>query len=147
MKKDRHHSAPAFRPDNIVAWKNEGPETRELLEFVAEKFKDSSRTDIKSWLKHGKIMVDGTVTSAFNHLVPPDGEVKVNLSRAFVQFRHPRLKILYEDNVVLVVEKGYGLLSVGIPNPGKKKIESAYDILRDYLKRKDPRNKLFVVHR
>ena len=147
MKKDRHHSAPQYREDRIVSWVNEGEETRPLLEFVTEKAMSSSRTDAKSWLKHGQIMLKGEVTTAFDAPVNPGDEVKVNLSRQFVRLRHPRLKLIYEDDDVIVVDKGYGLLSVGIPNPSKKKIESAYDILRDYLKRKDPRNKLFVVHR
>ena len=147
MKKERHHKAPAFREDRILCWRNEGIEEKPLLEFVIEKSRDSSRTDVKSWLKHGQIMLNGQVTTAFDSPVLPGQEVCVNTTRSFVKLRHPRLKLLYEDNDVIVVEKGYGLLSVGIPNPSKKKIESAYDILRDYLKRKDPRNKLFVVHR
>lgn len=92
-------------------------------------------------------MLNGKVTTAFNAPVISGAEVKVNFTRPFINLRHPRLKLIYEDDDILVVEKGYGLLSVGIPNSSKKKIESAYDILRDYLKRKDPRNKLFVVHR
>lgn len=147
MKKERHHKAPEYRSDRILHYTNLGDQTLGLLEFVSQVAKDSSRTDIKSWLKHGQIMLNGDVTTAFDAAVAPGDEVKVNVSRAFVRFKHPRLKLLYEDDDVIVVEKGYGLLSVGIPNPSKKKIESAYDILRDYIKRKDPRNKLFVVHR
>ncbi len=43
-----------------------------------------------------------------------------------------------------MVNKGYGLLSVGTDN---KKEGTAYSILRDYLKRLNPANKLFIVHR
>lgn len=147
MKRERHHSAPIFRADRIISFINNGETERPLLEFVTEVADDASRTDAKSWLKHGQIMLNGEVTTAFDAPVAPGAEVKVNKSRPFVRLRHPRLKLLYEDDDVIVVEKGYGLLSVGIPNPAKKKIESAYDILREYLKKKDPRNKLFVVHR
>ncbi|MDE6644539.1 MAG: RluA family pseudouridine synthase, partial [Muribaculaceae bacterium] len=55
-----------------------------------------------------------------------------------------RLKIVYEDDDILVVEKGYGLLSMGTGKAGE---ETAYSLLRDYLKRKDPRNKIFIIHR
>lgn len=147
MKKDRHHSAPQIKQDRIAVWVNQDSEDYPLLEFISKKAANSSRTELKSWLKHGQIMLNGEVTTAFDSIVAPGSEVKVNFSRAFIKFKHPRLKILYEDDDVIVVDKGYGLLSVGIPNPSKKKIESAYDILRDYLKKKDPRNKLFVVHR
>ncbi|MCH5234650.1 MAG: RluA family pseudouridine synthase [Muribaculaceae bacterium] len=147
MRKERHHSAPLFKQDRILTFTNNSGKDRLLLEFIEEIAKDASRTDAKSWLKHGQIMVNGEVTTSFNAPVASGAEIKINTSRPFVRFKHPRLKLLYEDDDVIVVEKGYGLLSVGIPNPSKKKIESAYDILRDYLKRKDPHNKLFVVHR
>lgn len=147
MKKERHHSGPQFKEDRIFTYTNNGNEERQLLEFVTEMSRDSSRTDSKSRLKHGQIMLNGEVTTAFDAPVKPGDEVKVNFSRPFIRLKHPRLKLLYEDDDVIVVEKGYGLLSVGIPNPKKKKIESAYDIIREYLKKKDPRNKLYVVHR
>lgn len=147
MKKERHHSAPQFREDRIITFENKGEISRPLLDFVGESAQGFSRTDTKSWLKHGQIMLDGEVTTAFDAEVKPGALVKVNTSRPFIRLRHPRLKLLYEDDDIIVVEKGYGLLSVGIPNPAKKKIESAYDIVREYLKKKNPRNKLFVVHR
>ena len=52
---------------------------------------------------------------------------------------------MYEDDDVIVVNKGYGLLSVSTQSHHKD--ETAYDILRDYVKRQNPANKLFVVHR
>lgn len=147
MRKELHHRAPNFKADRILTFNYNGNEDRQLLEFVSEMAKDASRNDAKSWLKHGQIMLNGEVTTSFDAPVINGSEININTSRPFVRLKHPRLKLLYEDDDVIVVEKGYGLLSVGIPNPAKKKIESAYDILRDYLKKKDPRNKLFVVHR
>lgn len=147
MRKERHHRAPNFKADRILTFNYNGNEDRQLLEFVSEMAKDASRNDAKSWLKHGQIMLNGEVTTSFDAPVINGSEININTSRPFVRLKHPRLKLLYEDDDVIVVEKGYGLLSVGIPNLAKKKIESAYDILRDYLKKKDPRNKLFVVHR
>ncbi len=70
--------------------------------------------------------------------------MKVNLTREFKVFYNRRLKIVYEDDDIIVVNKGYGLLSMGTD---KIKEGTAYDILRDYLKWQDPRNKLFIVHR
>ncbi len=59
-------------------------------------------------------------------------------------FYNRRLKLVYEDDDIIVVNKGYGLLSMG---NDKVKEGTAYTILRDYLKWQDPRNKLFIVHR
>lgn len=147
MRKERHHRAPVFKEDRILSFTNNGPEPERLLEFLGKVAPERSRTDLKSWLRHGQIMINGTITKAFDALIAPGEEVLVNTSRPFITLRHPRLQLVYEDDDIIVVNKGYGLLSVGIPNPAKKKIESAYDILRDYVKRKDPRNKIFVVHR
>ncbi|MCH5237862.1 MAG: RluA family pseudouridine synthase [Muribaculaceae bacterium] len=147
MRKERHHRAPVFKEDRILSFTNNGPEPERLLEFLGKVAPERSRTDLKSWLRHGQIMINGTITKAFDALIAPGEEVLVNTSRPFITLRHQRLQLVYEDDDIIVVNKGYGLLSVGIPNPAKKKIESAYDILRDYVKRKDPRNKIFVVHR
>ena len=80
--------------------------------------------------------VNGVPTTQFDTPLAPDDEVKVNLSREFRVFYNRRLKLVYEDDDIIVVNKGYGLLSMGTDN-----------ILRDYLKWKDPRNKIFIVHR
>jgi len=104
-----------------------------------------SRTDLKSWLRHGQMRVDGTVTSAFNAPVAPGAKVEVNIGRAFVVLRNPRLQLIYEDDDVIVINKGYGLLSVGTQSHRKE--VSAYSILREYVKTQDMRNKLYVVHR
>lgn len=145
MRKDRHHKSPAYRQDRLLTLKNNSGEDKLLLGFIEENIKERSRTDLKSWLRHGQIKVNGKLTTAFDHPVLSDEEVTINLSRPFVVLRHPRLELIYEDDDVIVVNKGYGLLSVGINS--QKKIESAYDIVRDYVKKQNPANKLFVVHR
>ena len=134
-----------FREDRILTFTNDTEEPKQLLAFVAEKLKDKSRTDLKAWLRHGHFRVDGTVQTVFDAAVNPDSKVEINISRPFVVLRHPRLQLVYEDDDVIVINKGYGLLSVGTQS--HKKEESAYDILRNYVKTQDPRNKLYVVHR
>lgn len=134
-----------YREDRVGNFPNRGTETRPLMEFVTGCLPDAPRNDIKKWLRYGHIAVNGAVTTAFDAPVGPGGEVTVNFSRPIPVFRHPRIRLVYEDDDVLVIEKGYGLLSVAAA--GKKKQENAYDIMRDYVKNVDPRNKLWVVHR
>ncbi len=135
----------AFREDRILTWTNESDTPQQLLAFVSEKFNDKSRNDMKAWLRHGHFKIDGMVQTAFDAPIAPGSKVEVNISRPFVVLRNPRLQLVYEDDDVIVINKGYGLLSVGTQT--QKKEESAYDILREYVKRQDPRNKLYVVHR
>lgn len=71
------------------------------------------RGDLKVWLKYGHVMINGIVTTNVKTPVMPGDWVELNQTRPFVVFRHPRMQIVYEDDDIIVVNKGYGLLSVG----------------------------------
>lgn len=131
-----------FRPDTIFTYPV-GQESR-LMDFLIASMPDRKRQNIKDILRHGSVMVNETVTSQFDTPLNPGDTVRVNLTRSFPVFSNPRLKIVYEDDDIIVVNKGYGLLSMGNE---KIKEGTAYSILRQYLKEKDPRNKIFIVHR
>lgn len=133
-----------FRPDNIISFTVGEHDPGELLEFLIAKMPDSRRTTLKDYLKYHQVMAGNNVMTRFDHPLRPGDTVKVNTTREFQVFSHPRIKLVYEDDDVIVIEKGYGLLSMGTD---KIKDGTAYSILREYLKRKDPRNKLFIVHR
>lgn len=135
----------ANRPDNIKSWRRTDTDPATLLEFIRSKTGEERHSRLKSWLTHDQLAVDGVVTSKFDYPLPSGASVELNLSRGFVRFKHPRMKLIYEDADILVVEKGYGLLSVAT-DPGKHET-TAYSIMRDYVKSVNPRNKLFIVHR
>lgn len=134
-----------FTEDRILTRQNRTGDTAGLMEFIAKQLPDAKRTDIKKWLKYGQVMLQGVVTNAFDAPVMPDEWVEINITRPFPVFKHPRLSIVYEDEDVIVVNKGYGLLSIGTDRPGK--VETAYSILRDFVKKVHPSNKIFIVHR
>ncbi len=131
-----------FRPDIIRTFAVDAP--AELLAFVAEKLPEVKRTRLKQMLAHNQIAVNGTPVRQFNQQLQPGDNVGVNFTREFTVFYNRRLKIVYEDDDIIVINKGYGLLSMG---NDKVKDGTAYSILKDYLKRKDPRNKIFIIHR
>lgn len=131
--------------DRVFAWRNETEETQPLMEFVMKNSLNSKRSDVKTWLRYGHLMINGVVTTAFNAPVGPGQWVELNIARPFVVLKHPRLQLVYEDDDVIVVNKGYGLLSVSTESHRNE--ESAFSILRDYVKRQHPTNKLYVVHR
>lgn len=148
-RNDRNHGRGANRgfvmPDKILRFENRTEQTMGLLEFMGSMMKDAKRNDLKKWLKFGHLMVNGTVTSAFDTPVKPGDTVVLNLTRPFIVFKHPRLKLVYEDDDIIVVDKGYGLLSVDTDSA--KKVDTAYSILRNYVKEVDPAQKIFIVHR
>ncbi len=134
-----------FREDRILTYTNLSDSAVPLMEFIAARRPDSKRTDIKKWLKYGHFKVNGNVSTKFDTPVEPGAEVLLNISRPFPVFRHPRVKLVYEDDHVIVIHKGYGLLSVATES--HRKDENAFDIIKAYIKEESPLNKLYVVHR
>jgi pseudouridine synthase, rluA family len=132
----------AFRPDTILPFTVKEETT--LMPFLISSMPERKRTSIKELLRHNQVAVNGTPVSQFNSVLNPGDEVKVNLTREWRVFYNRRLKLVYEDDDIIVVNKGYGLLSMG---NDKVKDGTAYSILREYVKWENPRNKIFIIHR
>ena len=130
------------RPDIIETYPVTGEDT--LLEFLFKSMPQRKRTSVKELLKHNQVAVNGTPLTQFDTPLKPGDEVKVNLTREFRVFYNRRLKIVYEDDDIIVINKGYGLLSMG---NDKVTDGTAYSILKEYVKWGNPANKIFIVHR
>lgn len=131
-----------WRPDSILVWT--AAEESTLMQCLEAKLTDHKRTSIKALMKYNQVALNSMPTSQFDQPVHSGDTLSVNFTRPFVVFSHPRIKLVYEDNDIIVINKGSGILSVSTDNV---KDGTAYSILRDYLKKKDPRLMLFVVHR
>lgn len=148
MKTNRYKGAKPgaernrFQTDSIQNFAVEAPAP--LLEFLYAAMPERKKTAVKSLLKYGHVMTAGEVVRQFDHPLTPGMTVSVNFTRPFVVFYNRRVKLVYEDDDIIVINKGYGLLSMG---NDKIKDGTAYSIIREYIKTKDPRNKLFIVHR
>ena len=95
-------------------------------------------------MSRGQISVNGKVTRQFDAPLNPNDTVGINYGRGKVEFNNPLLRIVWEDDDLIVINKREGLLSV---STDRIKERTAYRILSDYLKECDPRNKIFVLHR
>lgn len=131
-----------WRPDSILVWT--AAEESTLMQCLEAKLTDHKRTSIKALMKYNQVALNSMPTSQFDQPVHAGDTLSVNFTRPFVVFSHPRIKLVYEDNDIIVINKGSDILSVSTDNV---KDGTAYSILRDYLKKKDPRLMLFVVHR
>lgn len=132
-------------PDKIIerAARKDAPPT--LKAFILSAWPELSGNRINGLLRRGQVMLCDRVTSQFDATVSEGDSVAINFTRPFPQLHHQRLQLLYEDDDVVVVNKGYGLLSV---SRGTSKPEAtAYNIIKEYLKACDPRQKVFIVHR
>ena len=115
----------------------------ELLPFLLENI-DRGRNYVKGVLKRGQILIDGKGETQFDTVLRP-GQVVDVLSEAPVLDEFSGVEILFEDDDLLVVNKEAGLLSVGTRRGDNK--PTAYREVMAYVKQKDPRSRIFIVHR
>ena len=115
-----------------------------LLPFLFKLLSDQSRSSVKALLAHRQIWVNGKVTTQFDTPLAVGDELVISYERGKPEFNNPLLSIIWEDEDLIVVNKREGLLSV---STARVKESTAYHLLSDYVKKSDPRNKIFVLHR
>ena len=119
-------------------------EPMELMEFLAAKMPDASRTKLKSLLSKRVVFVDNVITTQFNFPLQPGMKVQISKEKGKKEFNNRLLKIVYEDAYIIVVEKMQGLLSV---NTERQKERTAYTILNEYVQRSGRQFRVYIVHR
>lgn len=128
------------RPKEIIMTVTE---PMELMEFLLEKLK-KSRNHVKSLLARGQVSVDEKTEAQYNHLLEAGQEVVINRSETRKVEQIKGLTILFEDEDLIVIEKEAGLLSIA---SNKERDETAYRFLMEHVRRENPKNRIFVVHR
>lgn len=107
---------------------------------------DRKRSDLKTLLKYNHVAVNGIPQSLNSFELFVGDKVEVNHTREFRVFSNRRVQLAYEDTDIIVIEKGYGLLPMATERTDRKE-ETAYSIMREWVKWTHPRQKLFIVHR
>ncbi|MFT4073289.1 MAG: RluA family pseudouridine synthase [Dysgonamonadaceae bacterium] len=117
----------------------------ELLPFLLEKRVKKSRNAIKSLLVHKQVIVNKQSVSQHNFLLHPGDKVLVQRNDHSREKKFLKgIQIVFEDDYLIVIDKEPGLLSIATE---REKRETAYSIISEYLKHKDPEAKIFVLHR
>jgi len=116
----------------------------ELMTFLLAKMGGMSRNSIKSLLAHRQVKVNNKVTTQFNLTLQLNDIVTVTSGRGNIELSHPKLRIIFEDDSLIVVEKKEGLLTV---STGKSDETTAFSILKNHVKKSSPQNRIYVVHR
>ncbi len=118
-----------------------------LFEFLLLNCKKMSRNNIKHLLSNKQILIDGSAVSQFDFLLSKGDIVQISKYPVKQVKNNKCLKIppiLYEDDEFLVINKPSGLLSIG----NEKEIqETAYRMMMDYVCKKNPKNRIYVVDR
>ena len=114
-------------------------EESELLVFLLKKFNKLSRNNVKNLLTSKQIVINGKVVTKHDYLLKVGDKISFEGKKD-----NCGLKIIYEDDLFIVINKPYGLLTVATD---KEKEKTAYVEVSKYIKQKDKRNKVFVLHR
>lgn len=120
-----------------------------LLRYMYENMQGQSRSAVKAYLTRGQVTVNSQSTTAFDYPVHKGDRIMIHDKGIMVKKRggekDTRVKIVFEDDWLIVVDKRSGVLSMSTGRPGET---TAYSLLSDYVKRvygKD--SKIFIVHR
>jgi 23S rRNA pseudouridine1911/1915/1917 synthase len=115
-----------------------------LLEFLYESFPDRSKKSIKSLLEQKQIMIRNQIVTRFDYPLAPGMDVIILKKKSSQNMTLRNLNLLYEDEHLLVIEKSAGLLSVAT---AKGIEETAFNILKRYVRKSHHRAELYIVHR
>lgn len=106
-----------------------------LYNYLRKKLTNKSKNNIKTMLKNECIMVNNKIVTKYDY------KLKVN-DIIYINKKENNLKIIYEDNDIIVVDKPTKLLTISNKN---EKENTLYRMISDYLKKE--KKKVFVIHR
>ena len=116
-----------------------------LMDFLQAKMGGMAKSSIKQVLGQRRVTVNNAIQTRHDTPIRRGDTVVVASGRGNIELRHPKLRIIYEDDALIVVEKKNGLLTVPV-NP-KSSETTVFSILKEYVKKQSYRNTVHVVHR
>lgn len=113
-----------------------------LLETILKLFNEQSHKKLKSYLKNNSVFVNGKSITAYNYKVKKNDIIEIR--KDYKTHKKCPLKILYEDEYFLVIEKPAHLLTIATT---KEKEKTAYHMMRQFIKERNSKDKIFILHR
>lgn len=120
-------------------------EPAQLMDFLIAKMGGMAKSSVKQLLGQRRVKVGNVIQTRHDFALKTGDVVTVSSGRGNSQLTHPKLKIVYEDDDLIVVNKQPGLLTVAA-TPGSSET-TAFSILRAYVKKQNARAGVYVVHR
>jgi RluA family pseudouridine synthase len=121
--------------------------TGTLHDWLRKQYPAAKQNTLRKMVEDGRVWLNGTVARKLKIPVTDDSKVEVR-DRVRQAPREPAsvhpLRIVHEDEDLLVVEKPVGLLTSTVP---REKRPTALAILRLYLDDTDPEAELGLIHR
>jgi 23S rRNA pseudouridine1911/1915/1917 synthase len=143
--RSNNHSAKKTKGDSAPkASQYTVDQPSELMEFLVVSMPNKGRNTIKGQLARGQILVNGKETTKYNYPLKQGDVVMVEWVKAKEEEKPIGLKIVFEDEDILVINKESGLLSIA---GGEQKELTAHRQLMEYVRRSNSNNRVFIVHR
>ena len=115
----------------------------ELMDFLMKAMDGISRTKVKKMLTYDSVHVNDRAVSQHDFLLKPNMRVTIKKSSESNRFKNFWVKIVFEDDHILVIEKKPGILS----SSTSPKDESVKSILNYYLDKSHQHANAHTVHR
>ncbi len=110
-----------------------------LYNYLRNNIEGKSKNNIKSLLKRELISVNDKVVTKYDYKLIPGNIITISSG---YNIKEEILKIIYEDDNIIVVDKPTKLLTISNKN---EKENTLYRKVSDYLKKE--KKKVFVIHR
>lgn len=108
-----------------------------LLDILGEAYPNNSKTSFRSWIKEGRVMVNGVPASRNDQRVVIGDVVTLGDRKRWIG---DSLRIIYEDSYLVAVDKPEGMLSVSTAFETK---ETAFALVKTHYYPKQ----VYVIHR
>ena len=114
-----------------------------LIDRLQSLYPDASRRSLRQWLAGSRVRVNGAIVLRGSVELDPGDRVELT-SAAPPECPAP-LRLVHEDDHILVIDKPPGLLTIATD---RERERTAYRLLRDWIRQRGARDeRLFVVHR
>jgi 23S rRNA pseudouridine1911/1915/1917 synthase len=115
------------------------------MDFLQAKMGGMAKASIKQLLSQRRVTVNNAIQTRHDTPIRRGEIVVIASGRGNVELRHPKLRVVYEDDALIVVEKKNGLLTVPVKADSKE--TTVFSILKEYVRKQSHRNTVHVVHR
>ena len=129
------------KQDTVLRVEQEGL----LMDFLQAKMGGMAKSSIKQVLGQRRVTVNNAIQTRHDTPIRRGEIVVIASGRGNVELRHPKLRVVYEDDALIVVEKKNGLLTVPVKADSKE--TTVFSILKEYVRKQSHRNTVHVVHR
>lgn len=113
-----------------------------LLDYILNNRGYLSKKKVKQYLKYNMVYVNDKVITNANYAVRWNDVIVIYYEKRVI--KENNIDILYEDNDLIAINKPSGLLSIG--NYKEKNI-TAFRMVREYVRKSNPKTYLFTIHR